>query len=282
MQTLSLEPKTLERKVEPFSILFLRDRLKKAFSRELSYSDSVFVSIHPLLIEKMIHFIATKSLDSASVGIAGVTASGKSTIAIDIIDTLENFACQNEIKDIITRVNTDDYYYDRSAEVKKAGSFENFAKNYNFDTPKALELDLMVKNIRALRQKEEVYLPKYDMSGTAKRVDNNTLAKPAKIIIAEGLYTLSCEVKTAFDFKIYVHIDEKVQRERFFRRAAERDLGSSAQIMYNTARKNAKIFVEPTVKYADLVLSGEAQRYRYKLFLDEILNIIKEFYASYG
>ena len=55
----------------------------------------------------------------ASIGITGETASGKSTITMDLIETIESFGTEFGIPDIITRVNTDDYYYDRSDMVKK-------------------------------------------------------------------------------------------------------------------------------------------------------------------
>jgi uridine kinase len=58
--------------------------------------------------------------------------------------------------------------------VKKAGSFAEFAKNYDLDVPEALELELMKKHIRQLLFGDTVYLPKYDMSGTAIRKDNVT------------------------------------------------------------------------------------------------------------
>ncbi len=59
----------------------------------------------------------------ASIGIAGETASGKSTITKDLIETIESFATEFSINDVITRVNTDDYYYDRSEMVKAARKF---------------------------------------------------------------------------------------------------------------------------------------------------------------
>lgn len=255
----------------------LTSKLENIFEMELQSESSIFVSVDRQIIKKLAMFLSGKINRPAALGIAGVTASGKSTIAIDIIDTLENFACEFGLEDIITRINTDDYYWNRSKEVKEAGSFANFAKTYDFDVPQALELDLMVKHIRALTNGYDVFLPKYDMSGTALRIDNHTLAKPAKIIITEGLFTLNEDIKDVFDFKIYVDINENVQKQRFFRRASERGLGSSSHIMYERANEKAKQHVEPTVKYADIVLSGEAQRYQYKLFLDKILNIIKEF-----
>ena len=214
----------------------------------------------------------------ASIGIAGETASGKSTITKDLIDTIESFATEFNIEDAITRVNTDDYYYDRSDMVKAAGSFSEFAKNYDLDVPQALELELMSKHIMELLSGKETYLPKYDMSGTAIRHDDYTLAKPSKIIISEGLFTLTEKVKDAFNFKIYVDIDEDIKKERFYIRAKERGLGDSADFIYKNANEKAAIHIRPCKEHADIVLSGSADRIKYKNFLNKIIEIIHEIY----
>ena len=160
--------------------------------------------------------------------------------------------------------------------VKEAGSFSEFAKNYDLDIPQALELELMSSHIKELLEGKSVYLPKYDMSGTAKRYDNYTLAKPSKIVISEGLFTLTEKIKDAFDFKIYVDVRSEVQKERFFVRAAERDLGESAKGIYENASKKAEIYIKPCKADADIVLSGEAVRARYKAFLNKLIGIVQQ------
>ncbi len=255
-------------------------QLIKIFNEEKSSRNSVLVEYKPSAIYKLAKFITGDIKRSASVGIAGETASGKSTITLDIIDTIELFAGVFHINSVITRVNTDDYYYDRSEMVKKAGGIAEFAKNYDFDVPEALELDLMYKHINELMSGNSVMLPKYDMSGTTIRWDNHTLAKPSKIIISEGLYTLTNKIKDVFDFKIYVDIDSNIQKERFFLRAAERGLGESTRSIYENASNKAKIYIHPCRNYADIVLSGEAQRSGYKIFLNKILSIVENLYFA--
>ena len=258
------------------SFYFIEKRLTKVFKEEIESENSIFRSVSPSVIRKMALFLSGVTKRSCSIGIAGETASGKSTIAYDIIDTLETFAVEFGINDLITRINTDDYYYDRSDMVKQAGSFAEFAKHYDLDIPQALELSLMKKHIKALLAGERVYLPKYDMSGTAKRYDNHTLAHPSKIIISEGLFTLTEKIKEAFDFKIYVDVRSEVQKERFFIRAAERDLGESANGIYENASRKAEIYVRPCKQEADIVLSGEADRARYKAFLNKLIGIVQQ------
>lgn len=254
----------------------LEIRLNKIFKEELQSEGSILVSYKPEIILKLAKFILGHINRSASIGIAGETASGKSTITLDIIDTIKSFATEFEIENAITRVNTDDYYYDRSEMVKAAGSFAEFAKNYDLDVPQALELELMSKHIKELLAGNSVYLPKYDMSGTAIRHDNYSLANPSRIVISEGLFTLTDKIKDAFDFKIYVDVRSHIQKERFYVRAAERDLGDSADGIYKNASQKAEIYIRPCKYDADIILSGEAVRARYKAFLNKLISIVQQ------
>lgn len=255
-------------------------QLLKIFEDELNSENSVLLDYKPSAVRKLARFITGEFSRSASIGVAGETASGKSTITLDIIETIELFANVFGLGRVITRVNTDDYYYDRSEEVKKAGGMAEFAKTYDFDVPEALELDLMCKHIQELLSGNSVMLPKYDMSGTTIRWDNYSLAKPSKIIISEGLFTLTEKIKGAFDFKVYVDIDSDIQKERFFVRANERGLGASAQKIYDNASNKAQIYIRPCRQEADIVLSGEAQRTGYKLFLNKILSVVEQLHFS--
>ena len=255
--------------------------LQVIFENELKAEGSILVSYTPFVIKKIAAYLSGRIKMPASIGIAGETASGKSTITMDLIDTIESFATEFNINDVITRVNTDDYYYDRSEMVKAAGSFSEFAKHYDLDVPQALELELMSKHIKELLSGKVTYLPKYDMSGTAIRHDNYQLAKPSKIIISEGLFTLTEKVKDAFDFKIYVDIAENIKKERFYVRAKERDLGDSADFIYKNANEKAEVHIRPCKKHADIVLSGSADRIKYKNFLNKIIRVIQDLYFQY-
>ena len=258
----------------------LEHYLFNIFERELNTPNSVLLSYKPLVIKKIAGYLSGKISMPASIGIAGETASGKSTITKDLIDTIESFATEFGIEDAITRVNADDYYYDRSEMVKAAGSFSEFIKTYDLDVPEALELELMSKHIKELLSGNSTYLPKYDMSGTAIRYDNYTLAKPSQVIISEGLFVLTDKVKDAFNFKIYVDITEDIKRDRFFIRASERGLGESAQGLYDNANKKAEFYIKPCKSYADIVISGYAERIKYKNFLNKIIGIVQEIYFS--
>lgn len=245
------------------------------FIKELNSKDSIFIKISPNLVRRIALFLSGVAFRPAAIGVCGETASGKSTIVMDSIETVTNFSQEFLMKNIVTRINTDDYYYDRSKEVKEAGSFAAFAKNYDLDVTPAIELPLLKQHIATLLNNENVYLPKYDMSGTAKRFNNQTLATPSPIIITEGLFTLVDEIADVFDFKIYVDVTPSVQKERFFRRAQERGLGNSAKGIFNNAKKKAEIYVHPCAKNADIILNGETNRDKFKQFTSSLLMLIE-------
>lgn len=255
---------------------YVQMRLNKIFYDELNSHDSIFVKFDKNIIRKIASFISGETKRSCAIGIAGETASGKSTIAMDIIDTINMFTREYCLENTITRINTDDYYYDRSEMVKAAGSFAEFAKNYDLDVPEALELDLMASHIKQLLAGRKVLLPKYDLSGSAKRYDNYTPADPANIIISEGLFTLTEKIAGVFDIKIYVDVSANVQKDRFYKRAAERNLGDSADEVYENASSKAKIHIHPTAETADIILTGEADRERYKQFINRVLCVVEE------
>ena len=57
------------------------------------------------------------------------------------------------------------------------------------------------------------------------------------------MFTLTSKVTDAFDFKVYVHVSHEAQKERFYRRAEERNLGSSVDEVYENALAKAKIHI---------------------------------------
>lgn len=259
----------------------LEKALNDLFLLELNSPASIFVKISPNVVKKAAMFLSGMNFRPASIGICGETASGKSTIVMDAIEIVEEFTKEFLNSNVITRINTDDYYYDRSEDVINAGSFAQFAKTYDFDTPHAIELSLMKEHVQRLLRRKPVYLPKYDMSGTAKRYDNHTKALPSRVVIAEGLYALNEEVCDIFDFKIYVDIDKSVQKERFFERAKQRNLGDSAHEIFENASKKAKIHVHPCAQDADIILNGEASRDRLRHFVVSLLKTVESTYYNF-
>ena len=197
-----------------------------------------------------------------SIGIVGESASGKSTITEDFTSILRE-------KWSVTQISTDDYYYDNSEAVKKAGSFAEWAKDKDLDSPEAMELSLMKSHISELKNGHAVWLPKYDMSGTAIRKDHAIYSSPSDIIICEGLFTMC--IKEVFDLTIYVDIERETQKKRWYARAIERNLGSSMDVMYQRALDRAEKYIKPYREECDVIISGEGPRPLYKELMTNFL-----------
>ena len=79
-------------------------------------------------------------------------------------------------------------------------------------------------------------------------------------------------VREVFDVTIYIDIPKDVQKERWYKRAIERNLGDSMDIMYQRADDRANEYIRPYKDYCDIVLSGEGPRPEYKRLMERILS----------
>ncbi|MBM3310208.1 MAG: uridine kinase [Candidatus Aminicenantes bacterium] len=177
------------------------------------------------------------------IGVAGGTASGKTTIANAIMESL------NDPQMVL--IQHDAYYRDVShlplAERAKI----------NFDHPDALETDLMVRHLRELIAGRPIEMPVYDFS-THTRLPKGVVKKPAKVVIIEGIL-IFCEksLRDLMDVKIFVDTDADL---RFIRRLKrdlqerQRSLDSVIGQYLGTVRPMHISFVEPSRRYADLII----------------------------
>jgi len=177
------------------------------------------------------------------IGVAGGTASGKTTIANAIMESI------NHPQMVV--IQHDSYYKDVShmplAERAKI----------NFDHPDALETDLMVRHLRELIAGRSIEMPVYDFS-THTRLSKGIVKNPAKVIILEGIL-IFCEqaLRELMDVKIFVDTDSDL---RFIRRLKrdiperQRSLESVIGQYLGTVRPMHIAFVEPSRKYADIII----------------------------
>ena len=178
------------------------------------------------------------------IGIAGGSASGKSTIAEKIIESF-----QEEKKAIIIR--QDDYYKDQSHM-----PFEERVKT-NYDHPFAFDNDFMVYQVKELMAGKTIRKPTYDYVHHT-RSDITEVVEPADVIVLEGLFVLENEeLRNLQNIKIFVDTPADV---RFIRRLVRdvkergRTLDSVVSQYVNTVRVMHQSFVEPSKMYADLII----------------------------
>ena len=177
------------------------------------------------------------------IGVAGGTASGKTTIASAIMESISHPQ--------VLMIQHDAYYKDISALPLAERA------RINFDHPDALETDLMVRHLRDLIAGLSIEMPVYDFS-THTRLKKGILKKPAKVIILEGIL-IFCEqaLRELMDVKIFVDTDSDL---RFIRRLKrdlqerQRSLESVIDQYLKTVRPMHIAFVEPSRKYADIII----------------------------
>lgn len=178
-----------------------------------------------------------------TIGIAGGTGSGKSTVAQRIMEAVgvENVATLDQ----------DSYYKDLSHL-----SIEERRKQ-NFDHPDALEFALLRDHVRNLQARQQVRKPVYSFK-TSTRTGEYTLLEPREIIIVEGILALwNEELRSLMDVKIFVDTADDIRLVRRLMRDTQergRSLERVIDQYTNTVRPMHLTFVEPTKRYADVII----------------------------
>jgi len=213
----------------------------------------------PLILklnEGFIFNLARKALlekdSSFLISVTGESASGKTTLVQNTVK-----ACLKSDTKNYTVVCCDDYYKDASRELKEAGSYENlFATGFSFDTPDAIDLELMKEHLIDLKNGKEIKSPQYDFI-TCESKKNSIIKKPAKIILNEGLYVLDKNLLDIVEVKVFVFTPFQVIKDRWFSRAISRGkTGKAAEMQFNDVNQTAYRYIRPTMNIADVVING--------------------------
>ena len=160
-------------------------------------------------------------------------------------------------------------------ELKKAGNYEElFKSGFSFDTPDAIDLDLMKQHLIKLKSGSEIYSPLYDFV-TCESKKDSILKKPAKFILNEGLYVLNEKLRDIIDIKIYVYTPFETIKDRWFARAASRGkVGLAAQMQFHDVNQTAFRHIRPTMDVADIVINGMTTHAYIEDFIKELIDSI--------
>ena len=178
------------------------------------------------------------------IGIAGGSASGKTSLAKRLVKT---YSTTNSV--LIIR--QDDYYKDQSHM-----SMEERLKT-NYDHPLAFDNDLLAIQLKALACGHSILKPTYDFT-LYTRKEEVEIVEPSDVIVIEGLFVLEDPlIRSLCDIKIFVDTPSDV---RFIRRLKRdvRDRGRSMENVMdqymNTVRVMHETFIEPSKRYADVIV----------------------------
>jgi uridine kinase len=177
------------------------------------------------------------------IGVAGGTGSGKTTVANAILRRVG--------EDGISVLFHDSYYRDWTNLPK------DVLDRKNFDHPDSLETELLVRHLHALKQGHVIEAPIYDFR-LHRRTPETRRVFPKRIVLVEGILIFAePELRKLFDVKVFVDTDADVRLIRRIRRdIAERGrtLESVVEQYYATVRPMHLEFVEPSKRWADLIV----------------------------
>ena len=227
--------------------------LKEILEEDAKQTQPLFLKISDNLIFNIARMAVQERKKTFLVGITGESASGK-TVFVD--NTIK--ACvKKENEGIYTVIRCDDYYKDTSKELQEAGSYEAlFKTGFSFDTPDAIDLDLMKNHLVDLKAGKNIYSPQYNFVTCESKL-NSELKTPARVILTEGLYVLNENLRDIMDVKVYVFTPLEVLKERWYKRAASRGkTGEAADLQFADVNKTAQLYIRPTYQIADAVING--------------------------
>ena len=177
------------------------------------------------------------------IGICGGTGSGKTTVANQILKSVSEAE--------VIFLQQDSYYRDLD---QLPLDIRNVV---NFDHPGAIDNDLLVSHVRALKNGEAVELPLYDFKTHSRRAETLHM-EPRPIIIIEGILIFAEQrLLDEMDIKVYVDTPDDIRFIRRLRRdVAER--GRTAESVIEqylaTVRPMHMQFVEPSKRCADVII----------------------------
>jgi uridine kinase len=177
------------------------------------------------------------------IGICGGTGSGKTTVANRILESVS--------KGEVVFLQQDSYYRDLD---QLPLDIRNVV---NFDHPDAIDNDLLIEHLRALKRGEAVELPLYDFK-THSRREETLRVEPQPIIIIEGILIFAePRLLDEMDIRVYVDTPDDIRFIRRLRRdVAERGrtVESVIEQYLSTVRPMHTQFVEPSKRCADVII----------------------------
>ena len=178
-----------------------------------------------------------------TIGIAGGTGSGKTTVVRKIVNSL----APGEV----VLLPQDSYYKDSShvpAELRQ---------QINFDHPDAFDWPLLLQHIQMLKEGKSIEQPVYHYQ-TSSRLAETIHVEPRPVIIIEGILAL-CDpgLRNMMDLKIFVDADPDERLIRVIQRDVVERGRTAEAVMERYTRVLKPMhqqFIEPTKRYADLII----------------------------
>ncbi|HKV11127.1 MAG TPA: uridine kinase [Thermoanaerobaculia bacterium] len=187
--------------------------------------------------------VSALKFKSCVLGVAGGTGSGKTTVARSILEEVG--------ADRIAFLEQDSYY--RDVQWRS----ESELLHHNFDHPSAIDDELLISHLMALKGGHPIEVPIYDFV-RHRRTARTKRVEPKPVVLLEGiLIFVEPALRDLLDFKIYVDTDADL---RLIRRLG-RDMAERGRTVQDVLRQYLETvrpmhleFVEPSKRYADIII----------------------------
>jgi uridine kinase len=183
------------------------------------------------------------SLAPVTIGVAGGSGSGKTTVSTAILERVGT--------EHIAYLEHDSYYKDLNDLPFPQDNI------INFDHPDSLETSLLIKHINQLKQGQPAQIPIYDFT-TNSRTGQFRTVEPQPIILVEGILIFAePDLRRLFDMRIFVDTAADIRFIRRLRRDITergRSVESVIEQYLNSVRPMHLDFVEPSKRYADVII----------------------------
>ncbi len=184
------------------------------------------------------------------IGIAGGSGSGKTSVTKSIYEHFKGHS--------ILVIEQDSYYKDQSHL-----QYEE-RLDTNYDHPLAFDNDLLISHIHDLLDYNPIDKPVYNYT-LHTRADEVIAVDPKDVIILEGILVLEDErLRQLMDIKLFVDTDADIRIiRRMLRDIKERGrtIDSVIDQYVTVVRPMHNQFIEPTKRYADLIIPEGGQNH---------------------
>ncbi|XP_001359145.5 uridine-cytidine kinase isoform X1 [Drosophila pseudoobscura] len=207
------------------------------------------------------------------IGVAGGTASGKSTVCKKIMEQLGQAEMDHTQRQVVA-ISQDSFYRELTA-AEKAKAQKGL---FNFDHPDAFNEELMFDTLQGILKGHKVKIPGYDYRTNSLDFENMLVIYPADVVLFEGILVFYFpKIRDLFHMKLFVDTDSDTRLARRVPRDINergRDL-DAVLTQYMTFVKPAfEEFCSPTKKFADVIIPRGADN---TVAIDLIVQHIRDF-----
>ncbi|KAF6205756.1 hypothetical protein GE061_019929 [Apolygus lucorum] len=219
--------------------------------------------------------LAAESKTPFLIGVAGGTASGKSTVCARIMEKLGQVDVDTAERKVVT-ISQDSFY----RELTPTEKVRALKGQYNFDHPDAFNETLIYQTLQDILAGKKVDIPAYDYRSNSKS-DQLLTIYPADVVLFEGILVFYFpEIRNLFHMKLFVDTDSDTRLARRVPRDINergRDLEQVLNQYMHFVKPAFEEFCLPTKKHADVIIPRGADN---TVAIDLIVQHIRDFLSN--